>query len=198
MFLEESTPQIRLSIQACFISLSLICKITSACLHLFPVSTFVLRLVGVLLSFVCGRLRGGLRRATHGLPCRAPVCRGCPCQDPSVCHRVQGDSVAKRQPSLCVVGVVTSCVPCARARTSCSCATENTYTPARLEALFKLSVRQFINSCLFCSSNKLFSIPDRERILVPRRGLHADDAISVLREVSFNTVFARYHFSSRL
>ena len=48
-----------------------------------------------------------------------------------------------------VVGVVTSCVPCARvprvARDvipiGCSsCATENTYTPARLEALFKLSV----------------------------------------------------------
>ena len=27
-----------------------------------------------------------------------------------MCHRVQGDSVAKRQPLLCVVGVVTSCV----------------------------------------------------------------------------------------
>ena len=67
------------------------CKITSACLHLFPESTFVLRLVGVLLSFFCGRLRGGLRRATHGLPCRAPVYLGCPCQDPPVCHRVQGN-----------------------------------------------------------------------------------------------------------
>ena len=41
-----------------------------------------------------------------------------------------------------VVGVVTSCVPCVRVRgrTSRSCATENTYTPAPLEALFKLSV----------------------------------------------------------
>ena len=56
-------------------------------------------------------------------------------------HRcTMGDSVAKRQPLLCVVGVVTSCVPCARVRTSRSRATENTYTPARLEALFKLSV----------------------------------------------------------
>ena len=35
--------------------------------------------------------------ATHGLPCRAPVYRGCPCRDPLVCHRVQDDSVAKRQ-----------------------------------------------------------------------------------------------------
>ena len=44
-------------------------------------------------------------------------------------HRVQGDSVARRHPLLCVVGVVTSCVPWARVRgrTSRSCATENTY-----------------------------------------------------------------------
>ena len=44
---------------------------------------------------------------------------------------------------MCVlVGVVTSCVLCARVRgrVSRSCATENTYTPPRLEALFKLSV----------------------------------------------------------
>ena len=26
---------------------------------------------------------------------------GCPCRDPTVCHRVQGDSAAKRQPLLC-------------------------------------------------------------------------------------------------
>ena len=45
-------------------------------------------------------------------------------------------------PSFVLVGVVTSCVLCARVRgrVSRSCATENTYTPARLEALFKLSV----------------------------------------------------------
>ena len=44
---------------------------------------------------------------------------------------------------MCVlVGVETSCVLCARVRgrVSRSCATENTYTPPRLEALFKLSV----------------------------------------------------------
>ena len=46
-----------------------------------------------------------------------------------------------------VVGVVTSCVPCVRVRgrTSRSCATENTYTPAPLEALFKLSVVAILN-----------------------------------------------------
>ena len=45
-------------------------------------------------------------------------------------------------PCCVFVGVVTSCVLCARVRglVSRSCATENTYTPARLEALFKLSV----------------------------------------------------------
>ena len=54
----------------------------------------------------------------------------------------QGDSVAKRQPFCVLVGVVTSCVLCARVRghVSHSCATENAYTPARLEALFKPSV----------------------------------------------------------
>ena len=84
----------------------------------FAESTFVLRLVGVLLSFVCGRLCGGYCGPPTAFPVWAPVYRGCPCRDPPVCHRVQGDSVAKRQPSLCVVvgvlGVVTSCVPCAR------------------------------------------------------------------------------------
>ena len=44
--------------------------------------------------------------ATHGFPVRALVYRGCPCRDPPVCHRVQGDSVAKRQPLLCVCVLV--------------------------------------------------------------------------------------------
>ena len=39
--------------------------------------------------------------ATHGLPCRAPVYRGCPCRDTPVCHRVQGDNVESAIPSLC-------------------------------------------------------------------------------------------------
>ena len=61
---------------------------------------------------------------------------------PTGCHRVQDDPVTKSQPLCVLVGVVTSCVPCARVRgrVSRSCATENTYTPPRLEALSKLSV----------------------------------------------------------
>ena len=57
-----------------------------------------------------------LCRATHGLPFRAPVYRGCACRDPPVCHRVQGDC-GKAPTLLCVVvgvvGVVTVCVLCA-------------------------------------------------------------------------------------
>ena len=58
-----------------------------------------------------------------------------------MCHGVHGDSVTKRLSLLCVavgvLGVVTSCVPCARVprvsrdvlTTGCSsCATENTYS----------------------------------------------------------------------
>ena len=54
-------------------------------------------------------------------------------------------SVAKRQTLCVLVGVVTSCVLCARVRGRVSrlCATENTYNPARLETLFKLSVVTF-------------------------------------------------------
>ena len=56
------------------------------------------------LSLSCGRLTEGVSWnwlwATHGLPCRALVYRGCPCGDPPACHRVQGDAVAKRQPFL--------------------------------------------------------------------------------------------------
>ena len=92
----------------------LFCKFPSVSTPGFAESTFVLRLVGVLLSFVCGRLCGGYRKPPKAFTVWAPVYRG----DPLVCHKVQGDSVAKRQPSLCavvgVLGVVTSCVPCAR------------------------------------------------------------------------------------
>ena len=66
----------------------------------------------------CGRLSSS---SWWFFPVRAPVYRGCPCRDPLVCHRVQGDSVAKRQPfCVCVgvLGVVTSCVPCAQ-RSTC-------------------------------------------------------------------------------
>ena len=95
-------------------------------------------------DLVCRVVCGRLVEVTSGHP-RPSLFghRGCPCRDPPVCRRVQGDSVATRQPWLCVCwsrDVV--CVPCARVRgrASRSCATENTYTPARLEALVKLSV----------------------------------------------------------
>ena len=62
-----------------------------------------------------------------------------------MCHRVQDDSVTKRQPIFVVV-VVCSC-QClrVRGRVSRSTATENTYTPARLEALLELSVVIFLS-----------------------------------------------------
>ena len=118
-----------------------ISKIPSVCQHLFPESTFVSRpclchvVGGRLVELVSGHLRPSSVEAL--------VYGGCPCQDPPVCHRVQSDSVAKRQPFCVLLGVVTSCVLCAcvRGRVSRSCATENTYTPARLEALFKADSR---------------------------------------------------------
>ena len=61
----------------------------------FPESTFVSRLVVVGCSsevFSWNKLR-----ATHGLPFRAPVYRGCPSRKKPVCLRVQGDPEAKSQ-----------------------------------------------------------------------------------------------------
>ena len=75
-----------------------------------------------------------------------PVYRGRPCRDPPVCHRVQSDTVGKRQRLLCagwsrdVVRTMRSRSTCIKECVSRSCAPENTYTPARLEALVKLSV----------------------------------------------------------
>ena len=92
---------------------------------------------------LCHVVGGRLVELVSGHPrpssAEALVYCGCPCQDPPVCHRVQSDSVAKRQPFCVLVGVVTSCVLCAcvRGRVSRSCATENTYTPARLDSQFK-------------------------------------------------------------
>ena len=92
-------------------------------------------------------------RATHGFPTvRLPSSLRVPwvsCLDPRGCPRVQDDPVTKSQPLCVFVGVVASCVLCARVprvlrdvlTTGCiSCATENTYAPPRLEALFQLSV----------------------------------------------------------
>ena len=84
-----------------------------------------LKTLSVVLSFVVGRLvervsghpRPSLYRAL-GVLVRGPL----------VCHRVQGDYCGKA-PTLVFVGVVTSCVLCARVHghVSRSCATENTY-----------------------------------------------------------------------
>ena len=104
-------------------------------------STFVSRLVCVLLSFVGGRLCG----ACCGPPTAFPVGHRCTVGVLAGTHRC-----GKAPTLLCVVvgvvGVVTSCARVPRVSrdvitSGCSsCATEITYTPARLEALFELSV----------------------------------------------------------
>ena len=75
---------------------------------MFPESTFDSDLSFVVLSFV---VSWKLLRATHVVPLSGTGVPWVSCLDPPVCHRVQGDSVAKSQPLLCVLdGVVTSCV----------------------------------------------------------------------------------------
>ena len=73
------------------------CKFPSVSTPGFAESTFVQDLVFVVWSVVVSWILS----APTAFPVRAPVYRGCPCRDPSVCHRVRDDSVAKRQP-LCV------------------------------------------------------------------------------------------------
>ena len=86
-----------------------------------------------------------LRRGAVGPPTASPRTRThvpwVSCLDPR--GVTESRMTLSQRSNLCVlVGVVTSCVLCAcvRGRVSRSCATENTYTPPRLEALFKLSV----------------------------------------------------------
>ena len=78
---------------------------------------------------VCGRLVEVTLGPPTTFPVRARVYR-CPCRDLTMCHRVQGDSVAKRQPLLCVCW--SRDVVCALRSCSWSCithcATENAYT----------------------------------------------------------------------
>ena len=104
-------------------------------------STFALTLVCVVWSSVGSRLVW----ATHGLPFRAPVYRGVSCLDPPVCLRVQDDPEAKSQPIVVLVGVLRSCDDRVRVRVRGRekrvCVQLRVLTPpARLEALFKLSV----------------------------------------------------------
>ena len=102
------------------------CKLTSVGPHSFPESTFVSRHC---LSCCLWSSRGSYSRAAHDLPCSGT---GVPVSlpGPTMCHRVQGDSVAKRQPLLCVCwrrDVVCALRSCSW---SCitHCATENAYT----------------------------------------------------------------------
>ena len=116
----------------------------------FAESTFVAR---PCLCRVVGRRVVELVRPPTAFPVRAPVYRGCPCRDSPVCHRVQGDSVAKRQPLCVLVGVVTSCVLCARVlgRVSRPCAYEKEYlhscsTGSAVHALFVAILRHLYRS----------------------------------------------------
>ena len=78
-------------------------------------------------------------RATHGLPCSGTDVPWVSFPGLAGTHRCATESRVTPWQSAnpcCVLLLVCleSCVP------SASCATENTYTPARLEALFKLSI----------------------------------------------------------
>ena len=117
-------------------------KCISVCQHLFPESTFVLRLVFVVWSVVVSwSLSGHPRLSLCGHQCTVGVLAGT-----HPCATVSRVSLWQKANPCCVfvgvVGVSTSCVPCAhvRVRTSHSCAIENNCVPARLEALSKLSV----------------------------------------------------------
>ena len=100
-----------------------LCKFPSASTPGFAECTFVSR---PCLCRLVGRLVVELVGPPTAFPVRAPVYRGC-----SACtHLCATESRVtlwqRANPLLCVVGVVTSCVPCARSRgrTSRSCATE--------------------------------------------------------------------------
>ena len=124
------------------------CKLPSVSLHLVAVSIGTCLLKARLsqalvcrVSFV-GRYVVELSGHPRPFPRTGPRVPWVSCLDPRGCHRVQDDPVTKGQPLCVLVGVVTSCVLCARGRgrVSRSCATENTYTPPRPEAQFKLSI----------------------------------------------------------
>ena len=123
--------------------------------YLIVASTFVLTLACVLSSVVVGRLRGGYVGPPTAFLRRGTGVLWVSCLEPPVCPKVQDDLEAKSQPptllgvDVGVLGGVTSCILCARisrvlrdVKTTgrISCATENSCTPARLEALSKLSV----------------------------------------------------------
>ena len=108
------------------------CKLPGACLHLLQKNHVCLD--------ACRCRTVGCRRSSRGRSCgpptafprTAPVYHQCPCRDPRGCHRVQDDSVAKRQPIVVLVGVLMYCDRRVRRRDreTRSCVTHNTYTPA--------------------------------------------------------------------
>ena len=124
------------------------CKCTNVGLHLVPESTFVSR---PCLSCCQWSSRGGYVGPPTAFPVRAPVCRGCPCRDPPVCHRVQGDSVAKRHPLLCVCW--SRDLVCALRSCSWSCITllcnweylHSCSTGSAVQALSRRHSQSFIN-----------------------------------------------------
>ena len=126
------------------------CKITSACLLL---------LLKARLSqdLVC-RLHAVAFAVHAGPPTALPVGHRCTVGVLAWTHWCATESRMTlgqcANPCCVLFGVVTSCVPCARARTSRSCATENTYTPARLEALFRALSRHQSQS--FVSFHHIF------------------------------------------
>ena len=144
------------------------CKITSVCQDLFPENTFAPALVCVLWSFVVGRLRGGCCGPPHGLPCLGTgvpwvSLRG-PTGEPQSLGRPCGKAPTLLGVVVGVLGVVTSCVPCARVppvsrdvlTTGCgSCATENTYTGN--DNIAELGAEA--GTCCKLSSAEIFAIP---------------------------------------
>ena len=121
------------------------------------------------------------------LPCSGTGVRWLSLPGPTGATESKVNSVANRQP-LCV----TSCVLCTRVRgrVSRSCATENTKKPARLEALFKLSVVTILRHLYrshqnFCGLWVLFPI----RHLV-RHVLHLVRVLLVVSGVAIRLVHA--------
>ena len=150
------------------------CKFPSVCQHLVAESTFVLRLVFVVWSVVLSwSLSGHPRPSLFGHRCTVVSLLG-----PPECHIVQGDSVAKRQPLLCVlVGVVTSCVLCARVR-------------GRASRSWQLRVLTLLLGWKRCSSSQSSPLSG----IRVRSNISAGFGCSVQLVVLFDTFFISFEF----
>ena len=119
------------------------------------------------LSCVVGR---SLRRGAVGPPTASPRTRThvpwVSCLD-HVGVTESRMTLSQRANPCVFVGVVTSCVLCAcvRGHVSRSCATENTYTCPRLEALFKLSVVDILRHICIVRSNISAVVPETLQIV---------------------------------